>query len=338
MSPHQRLLTLEASTSKSRRIRSARAAVGRGGDGRLLPPLRGAPPQVRLLHQPRDSLPAVPLAVAARRRVDPGSAVATPGLGVQLLDLLGQLGVLTRSNGGLVGALRVVGGTGDLQQLTRPLDVVVASLLRLDERVHVHRVSFAKNAVARLRISTSSCSRRLSRRSRANSSPSAGVNPPSTRSPLSRSACLTQPRPAVSVRSKSRATSGIDRSPRWHSSTISALNSGVNERRGRCFLFPMLSMVEHPSSGPPALILDVRQSGSTSAQEKSRIPSPYAVHVAVREPIRGNDLDTRRRSRRPIKSFTKHGSAPARIAHHGWCRSSRPSTATEPLPDFSMAT
>src|SRR4051795_8702494 len=263
MSPHQRLLTLEASTWKSRRIRSARAAVGRVGDGGLLPPLRGAPPQVRLLHQPRDSLPAVPLAVAARRRVDPGSAVATLGLGVQFLDLVGRLGVLTRSNGGLVGALRVVGGTGDLQQLTRPLDVVVASLLRLDERVDVHRVSFAKKAVARLRIPTSSCSRRLSRRSRANSSRSAVVNPPSTRSPLSRSACLTQSRTAVSVRSKSRATSGIDRSPRWHSSTISALNSGVNERRGRCFLLLMLSMVEHPSSGRGPLILDVRQSGST---------------------------------------------------------------------------
>jgi hypothetical protein len=36
-----------------------------------------------------------------------------------------------------------------------------------------------------------------------------------------------------------------DRSPRWHSSTISALNSGVNERRRRGF-FPMLSMTGHP--------------------------------------------------------------------------------------------
>jgi hypothetical protein len=42
------------------------------------------------------------------------------------------------------------------------------------------------------------------------------------------------------------ASSPTDRSPRWHSSTISALNSGVNERRRRGF-FPMLSMIGHPS-------------------------------------------------------------------------------------------
>ena len=66
--------------------------------------------------------------------------------------------------------------------------------------------------------------------------------------------------PAVSVRSKSFATWPTDRSPRWHSSTISALNSGVNERRRRGF-FPMLSMVGHPSGGEP-LMMDVRQSGS----------------------------------------------------------------------------
>nr|WP_229868938.1 hypothetical protein [Streptomyces chryseus] len=43
----------------------------------------------------------------------------------------------------------VEGGAGDLEQFTRALDVVVALLLRLDERVHRHRVSFAKKAVAR---------------------------------------------------------------------------------------------------------------------------------------------------------------------------------------------
>ncbi len=35
-----------------------------------------------------------------------------------------------------------------------------------------------------------------------------------------------------------------ERSPRRHSSTISALSSGVNERRGRGFFFPMLSMMD----------------------------------------------------------------------------------------------
>src|SRR5512132_4590802 len=46
-------------------------------------------------------------------------------------------------------------GTGDLQQLARPLEGALLCSLRLDERIHVHRVSFAKKAVARLRISTS---------------------------------------------------------------------------------------------------------------------------------------------------------------------------------------
>jgi len=45
---------------------------------------------------------------------------------------------------------------GDLEQLTRSRDrALLPSLLRLDEREHAHRVSLAKKAVARLRISTS---------------------------------------------------------------------------------------------------------------------------------------------------------------------------------------
>src|SRR5215469_5338487 len=154
----------------------------------------------------------------------------------------------------------VEGGTGDLQQRARPGHVAPASLLRLDERVDVHRVSLAKKAVARLRISTSSRSRRFSRRSSASSLRSAVVRPLSWRVPASRCACLTHSRTAVSVRSKSLATWPTDRSPCWHSSTISALNSGVNERRRRGFL-PTLSMVGHPSGGEP-LMMDVRQSGS----------------------------------------------------------------------------
>jgi hypothetical protein len=42
-----------------------------------------------------------------------------------------------------LGAVGVVGGTGDLQQLARPLDVALLCLLRLDERIDVHRVSFS---------------------------------------------------------------------------------------------------------------------------------------------------------------------------------------------------
>ena len=46
----------------------------------------------------------------------------------------------------------LVGGTGDLKQAARTLDAVTCDFLRLDERVNLHRVSFAKKAVARLRI------------------------------------------------------------------------------------------------------------------------------------------------------------------------------------------
>ena len=73
----------------------------------------------------------------------------------------------------------------------------------------------------------------------------------------------TQSRTAASVRSKSHATWAIERSPRGHRSTISALNSGVNERRG-CGVFrsSMVSMMDNPPGACP-LIGGVRQSAST---------------------------------------------------------------------------
>jgi hypothetical protein len=43
----------------------------------------------------------------------------------------------------------------------------------------------------------------------------------------------------------------IATTPRWHNSTISALNSGVNERRGRDFFLAMVSMIGHPSRANP---------------------------------------------------------------------------------------
>src|SRR5262249_12091888 len=56
--------------------------------------------------------------------------------------------------------------------------------------------------------------------------------------------------------------------------TISALNSGVNERRRRGFFLPMLSMVGHPSGGEP-LMVDVRQSGPSSHDERASPPDQY---------------------------------------------------------------
>jgi hypothetical protein len=59
---------------------------------------------------------------------------------------------------------------------------------------------------------------------------------------------LLDPGPHVGLgRSKSLATWPMLRSPRWHSSTISALNSGVNDRRGRGFFLSMVSW-SHPAT------------------------------------------------------------------------------------------
>jgi hypothetical protein len=90
-------------------------------------------------------------------------------------------------------------------------------------------------------------SRRFCSRSAANSCRSLLVSP--SRCPASTSAWRTHCRTAVSVSSKSCATSRIDWSPRWHSSTIAAVNSGVNELRGRGF--PMLSIMDILSETNP---------------------------------------------------------------------------------------
>jgi hypothetical protein len=192
--------------------------------------------------------------------MDARRAVAALGRLVHLPDPPGELSVLLLA-AGRPGPVRTEGGAGDLQQRARPLDVAPASPLRLDERVDVHRVCVTKKAVARLRISRSSRSLRHSRRSRTSSSRFALVSAPSTRGtrvPLG----LLHPRPH---RGLSQVEVPRDLAyrpiPLWHNSTISALNSGVNERRGRGFFLPMLSVVGHPSWGEP-LMIDVRQSGS----------------------------------------------------------------------------
>src|SRR4029453_14934504 len=159
------------------------------------------------------------MAAATQFGVDPGRAIAALGRLVGLADVLGELLVGELACRRDAGAVGVVGGPGDLQQLTRPLDVALLRLLRLDERIDVHRVSCTKKAVARLRISTSCRSRWFSRRRADTSWLSALVVSPSLRVPAARSAWRTHSRTAVSVRSKSRATCPIERSPRWHSST-----------------------------------------------------------------------------------------------------------------------
>src|SRR3954454_24008604 len=152
MSPHQRLLILAASTPKSRRIRSTGTAAPGSGTVVFFGRFGALPRSPAVRHQPGDPLPAVSSALAGQLGVDPRCSVAAPGLLVQLVDLLAQVGVGLLADGAPVGApvgaLLVVGGSGDLEQLARLLDVAVPGLLRLDERVHVHRASFAKKAVA----------------------------------------------------------------------------------------------------------------------------------------------------------------------------------------------
>src|SRR5665213_460085 len=68
-------------------------------------------------------------------------------------------------------------GPGDLEQHARLDDVALLGLLRLDEREHVQRVSLAKKAVARLRMSRSSRNTRFSFRNCASSASCTLVNP-----------------------------------------------------------------------------------------------------------------------------------------------------------------
>src|SRR6266851_1862676 len=155
----------------------------------------------------------------------------------------------------------IEGGPGDLEQLARLGDVAALHLLRLDEPIPVHRVSRAKKATALFKISRSSRASRRSLRSCATSARSTVVKP-SARTPSSRSACLTHSRTAVSVSFNSRATPPAVL-PGWRTSaTTSALNSGVNDRRGRGFFFAMVSMMGILSGASP-LMVDVRQTGSS---------------------------------------------------------------------------
>src|SRR5438105_6673878 len=156
----------------------------------------------------------------------PRPAVGSTRLVIDALDTFTEFGIgeLARRRNMLVPL--VEGGPGDLEQLARPHDVALLSLFRLDEREHVHRVSLAKKAVARLRMSRSSRNTRFSLRNCASSASCSLVNP--SRRPSSTSACFTQARTAVSVNSRSRATLSTDFLGRLTCYTTTALNSIEN--------------------------------------------------------------------------------------------------------------
>src|SRR6478672_1970898 len=111
MSPHQRALSRLASTLKSRRTKSARAAAAGSA-------------MVVFVHR----FGVRPRSLAARiSRAIRFLTCRRPALrhAMDLFDRFGQLGVVLLAARGAVAAVRVVGGTGDLQQLARPLDVAL---------------------------------------------------------------------------------------------------------------------------------------------------------------------------------------------------------------------
>src|SRR5208282_2343354 len=137
------------------------------------------------------------LTLVGERLVDPRSPIGATGLAVDLGDGGSELGVsllLGRRSG---RTALIEGGTGDLEQAEAPCDAPTRELLRLDEGVHLHRVSFAKKLMARFKTSTSSRRDLFSLRRRDISSRSSVVRP--CRLPASIWACSTHLRTEDSV-------------------------------------------------------------------------------------------------------------------------------------------
>ena len=84
---------------------------------------------------------------------------------------------------------------------------------------------------------------------------------PASRAAAAPTAAIARPAPGEWV------TCPIERSPRPHSSTISALNSGVNDLRGRGLLGSMLSMTDILPGAPPPMLVSVKP-----GQAQARLP------------------------------------------------------------------
>ena len=78
-------------------------------------------------HQPGDAAAAALGALALQDGMDARGPVGSARLVVDGGDLLGQLGVADRAGAGRAGAAGVEGGSGDLQQFTRPFDAVTCA-------------------------------------------------------------------------------------------------------------------------------------------------------------------------------------------------------------------
>src|ERR1035437_1740279 len=179
-------------------------------------------------HQPRHAISADGLAVDPKPRAHAGGSVGCAAAPVDRRDLCRHSGVRLVRRRRWASSPSVETTSGDLENAARDHDPVVGLLHEYESKLHL--LSFAKKAAAFFRISLSSRSTRLSRRSCVSSCFSAEVSSPLSPAPASIPACRTHSRTAVSVRSRSLATRLVDRSPARHSCTTSALNSFVNDR------------------------------------------------------------------------------------------------------------
>src|SRR5438445_5553672 len=169
--------------------------------------------------------------------VHPGTAVALLARGVDGGDLDGEALRVPGLRRHRPRAPRIESGAGHLQDGTQAPHREVGLLLQ--DEGEPHPCSLTKKAVAFFRMSRSICNRFTSRRSRASSSRSSVVSAPARPRPASTSACRTQARSAVSVRSSSRAIVPRLFSLPCTNRTVSALNSGENDRRFLRLCFPM---------------------------------------------------------------------------------------------------
>src|SRR5262245_42200975 len=182
-------------------------------------------------HQPRHALAAHALPPLTQLGMHPRTAVAPAALHVNRLNCDPELLIL-------LGPPREGSRLPRVEPRARYLQRAAQhphrelGLLRGDES-KPHGFSFAKKAVAFFRMSRSIRRVRFSRRRRPSSSRSAVVSAPVAPLPASISACRTQLRSAVSVKSSSRATvpTGFPLSRTIR--TAWALNSVVNARRFR---------------------------------------------------------------------------------------------------------
>lgn len=174
---------------------------------------------------------------------------AVVGLPVQGTRVLWWIGVEPHARGEGCRYLGRSRWSGRPEEFTRLFDVVTCGFL------------------ASMNGSTFTGSQSRRRPSHGQSSRSLLVRP--SRSPASISTCFTQSRTAVGHIAVLRDLTGRA-IPRRHSSTISALNSSVNERRGRGFFFPTRRA---SFRGRKPLISDVRQSGFKPTPSRAWLPS-----------------------------------------------------------------